>query len=307
MRGWGAKGLGAAAAAALAAVLAAALWAPIAATALDSDLKHSAALRVKASNGYTILAFVASERLDGRGQMGLIVYDRHGSATYAAPATITASRLEADLGDLGRIALDMAPSGRKATVRECDEDGGTTSFEPPVYRGTFEFHGEEGYTEAADSSPPDFTRFLLRLGCGVSSQGETVGADLPGARLRLHSRSGPLRLSLQANKNRPGARSRFEVEIHEKRGGIAISRSTELWAGAGAFTYDPLLKTATLEPPAPFSGRATFHRGAVVAHRWTGNLAVDLPGRSDVPLAATAVRATLAPSCWHRGEGAFRC
>lgn len=116
-----------------------------------------------------------------------------------------------------------------------------------------------------------------------------------------------MRLRLQANKNRPGARTRLEVETHEERRGIEISRSTTLWAGASAFEFDPSLRTATLAPPAPFSGSASFHRNAPVANRWSGNLTVDLPGRSNVPLAAAGVGATLVPACWHEGEGRFRC
>jgi hypothetical protein len=112
---------------------------------------------------------------------------------------------------------------------------------------------------------------------------------------------------LQANKNRPGKRSRFEAEVHEKRGSVSISRSLSLWVGATAFRYDPLLETATLDPPAPFSGRASFHRGATPANRWTGDLTVDFPGRSDVPLTGPGVGATLVPSCWNEGAGRFRC
>jgi hypothetical protein len=200
--------------------------------------------------------------------------------------------------------MDIAPSGVRKTLRSrCGGD--PASFEPSFYRGSFEFHGEEGYTDASATALPEFSRFWVDFGCSGRSSGELGGADLPGARLRLRSGSGPTRLSLQANKNEPRARSRFEVEIHEKRRGIRISRSTRLWAGAAAFDYDPLLRTATLEPPAPFSGRASFHRGAVAANRWSGSLTVDLPGRSDVPLTATGVRAHLAPSCWH-GEGVGR-
>lgn len=302
-RGWRAVG----ALAGLVAVVVSALLAPVYAGATDSDLKHTAILRVEASNGYSILAIVSSERADGRGQAGLIVYGKRGSATYSAPATITATRVEADLGALGRIALDVIPSGRERTVRSrCGEEPESFSFEPQLYRGTFEFHGEEGYAEASTGAPGEYSRFFVDLFCASAVSGET-GGPVPGARLRLHARSGSYGLSLQANKNRPGARTRFEVETHEKRNGIAISRSTTLWAGPAAFGYDSLLRTATLDPPAPFSGQATFRRGTASASRWSGNLTVDLPGRSDVPLTGPQISATLVPSCWHEGEGRFRC
>ena len=38
------------------------------------------------------------------------------------------------------------------------------------------------------------------------------------------------------------------------------------------------LTEATLEPPAPFSGSATFHLDTPKTASWTGDLAVELPG-----------------------------
>jgi hypothetical protein len=290
----------------LIASMAIALSIPTPALALDSDLKGSAIFRLEASNGYSILGFAASERADGRGDIVLIVHGKRSSVLYAAPATVTPTKLDADLGDLGQISLDIAPSGTKRTLRSrCG--GEPLRSEPNVYRGTFEFHGEEGYTEASATTLHEYTRFTLDFGCGVSDSGEVSGEGLPGAKLRLLSRGGSVRVDLQANKNRPGARSRFEVEIKEKRGRIGIARTTTLWASAAAFAYDPSLRTATLDPPAPFSGRATYRRGAPAANRWTGNLAVDLPGRSAVPLTSSGAHARLVPACWHEGEGRFPC
>jgi hypothetical protein len=284
------------------------MLAPVPAGATDSDLKHAFAFRVGASNGYSILAFAANERADGRGEIVLFVGRKNAGATYVAPAMLTATSLEADLGSLGEVSLDVIPSGKKKRLRSrCGAEPETASFEPQRYRGNFEFHGEEGYTEAVTDIPREYTRFFVDLLCPGVTSGETGGASLPGARLRLRSHEGSARLNLQANKNRPAARSRFEVNLHEKRDGITISRYALLHAGADAFDYDPLLRSATLEPPAPFSGRATFHHGGAAANRWTGNLMVDLPGRANVPLTGTGIGATLIHSCWHEGEGRFRC
>ncbi|MGC1164535.1 MAG: hypothetical protein WA862_00360 [Solirubrobacterales bacterium] len=292
--------------AALAIVSAIGALAPVGASATDSDLKHAYAFKVDASNGYSILAYAGNERADGRGEIVLFVGGKSAGVTYQAPALLTATSVEADLGSLGEVSLDVIPSGKKKRLRSsCGGEPETATYEPQRYRGTFEFHGEEKYTEAVTSAPREYTRFFFRLLCGGVISGETGGPDSPGARLRLHSRTGPIGLDLQANKNRPGARTRFEVDLHEKRDGIAISRHALLRAGADAFDYDPLLRSATLTPPAPFAGRASFRRAAAVANRWTGNLTVDLPGRSDVPLTGAAVGATLVPSCWHEGGGGF--
>jgi hypothetical protein len=298
---WGRGRGGAAAIAGLAALLLASALSPVAASALDSDLKHSFAFRVGASNGYEIVALAASQRADGKGQIVLFVDREDAGALYVAPATLTATSIEADLGQLGEVSLDVVPSGRKRTVhRRCGEEPETTSFEPQSFRGNFEFNGEEGFTEASSAAPREYTRFFFDLLCGSSISSEVGGDGLPGARLKLHSRQGPTRVNLQVNKNHPGGRSEFTAEIAERRRGVQIQRSAVLLAGAAAFDYDPLLRTATLDPPAPFAGHASFHRDASPANRWTGNLTVDFPGRADVPLVGGGFGVHLAPA--HRSD-----
>lgn len=180
--------------------------------------------------------------------------------------------------------------------------GRTTSYEAVRFSGNFEFHGEGGYTEAASAAPTEFTRFFHAPICSVGGGGEVAGGRQPGARLRLRSLGGGPRFELQANKNRPDKRSRFEVDVREERGAISISRHVEVWLGATAFQYDPLLETATLQPPAPFSGSANFYRRLAPENRWSGNLTVDLPGRLGLPLTGPGVQATLVPACLNVGK-----
>jgi hypothetical protein len=51
--------------------------------------------------------------------------------------------------------------------------------------------------------------------------------------------------------------------------------------------------TATVEPPAPFTGTATYEKGAGGKVVWSGDLAVELPGRGEVSLADPTFRAKL--------------
>lgn len=273
------------------AALAPALLSVPTAAALDSDLKGSAVFRLEASHGYSILGFAASDRIDGHGRIGLIVYRHGASVSYGAPAIVTPMRLEADLGTLGRISADIVPSGRKRKPRS--HCGGTAqTIEPGLYRGTFEFHGELGYADASATEVPEDTRLLLDLVCAGPGGGEVSGAGLPGARLRARSLHGDRRLSLQLNKNRPGKPTVFSATLAERRGKIRIERSVSGRQPAGVFEYDPLLRTATVAPTAPFSGAASFDRRAGV-DRWTGSLSLDFPGEPDVPLAGAGFSAHL--------------
>jgi protein-S-isoprenylcysteine O-methyltransferase Ste14 len=267
----------------LGATLGLALIAPLDAAALDSDLKGSAVFRLAGSHGYSIIGLAGSERVDGRGQINLIVYRKGASVIYGAPATVTPTRLEADLGALGAISAEIVPSGKKKDLHtRCGE--GVHGVEPRLYRGTFEFHGELGYTDVVATEVPEDVGFLAALGCSVSSSLETGGVGLPGARLRAVSHRGDRRLSLQLNKNGPGKATVFSATLAERRDGIRIERSVSGRQPAAAFDYDPLLRTATITPSGPFSGSATFNRHADPAGRWIGSLAIDFPGEQGVPL-----------------------
>lgn len=268
------------------------LLAPTGAAALDSDLKGSALFRLHGSNGYSILVLATSERADNRGDVAIIVGRRGAGVIYTAPALVSPTRFEADLGALGRISLDVVSSGAEKRLRpSCG--GEAVTFEPDVYRGTFEFRGEEGFTDATATQIPEYGRFFLDLGCAGAFRGESWGPGSPGARLQVRMGKGPNRTSLQVNQNRPGARTHFKAEVVEKRGRVGIQRFVEGRAPSGAFDFDPLLRAATLDPPAPFSGSAAFHRNASPANRWTGDLSVDFPGRSDVPLTRPGARVSL--------------
>ena len=288
-------------------VWAAALLVPAGVGAVDSDLKFTYSFKLDGSNDYEIVALAANQRADGKGRIVFFVGRGHEGAIYAAPAQLTATSLEADLGELGSVSLQVTPTGSTRELIPCGEDKEAVSYEPVRYSGSVEFHGEEGYTEASSAAPQEFTSFFSKLVCAGRGTSEVGGDRASGAKLRLRSKSGAYRLRLQANKNRPSKRSWFEVEVNEKRGPISILRSTSRWLRSSAFQYDPLLDTATLQPPAPFSGRATFHRGLALPRQWTGNLTVDLPGRSDVPLTGPGIQATLYPACRYTGRTPHGC
>lgn len=228
-----------------------------------------------------------------RGFVLLFATRKGSSAFYATRAKVTADEVEADLGPLGEIDFDLVLSGREKEERSsCDRD--PIEFPAGIYRGTFEFRGEEGFTRASATKAPLRIKPFLGIICPGSSRGEGFSPIYPGARLRVFSRGNANHSSLQINANRPGARVFYEARTQEMRGGIEISRFVEGIVPGGAFAWDPLLRTARLAPPAPFSGSASFHRAAAPANRWTGDLAVDFPGRSDVRLAGSAFRAGLA-------------
>ncbi|HEY2739745.1 MAG TPA: hypothetical protein VGK45_15155 [Thermoanaerobaculia bacterium] len=254
---------------------------------------YAATFRLQGSNGYSIEIDAYSRTQEDEERIYISAVRKGSSAHYSAPVRMTATTISADLGSLGRVDLHLNPSGRKRTIPVKCGKGETFTYEPGVYEGILEFKGEEGYTTVSETQlplRPQLTSFCF----GGRGSGESSGPDIPGARLRGVSYAHGRTLSFQVNKNRPGARTVYEASLRERHDGISAYR--EVWGvtSAAAFRFQPDLQTATLSPSSPFSGSASIGRSPnAVSPIWTGNLALDFPGRSDVPLAGPSVHVSL--------------
>ncbi len=260
-----------------------------AATAASSSPFAPNGFEVQGSNGYTIFVF-GIPAFRGRGPTAEISVQRgHARVNYSTPATVTETSIQANLGELGEISVSFHSNGQTKTFHlPCSKQ--SFSFESGDFEGTIDFHGEEDYTEVeAKSAPSAISVFSICF--TVSSSGG--GRSRPGAGLYL--RTPGLGPAFGVVKRRPSAAAHFYVSVSEYLSGISIERSTALQARAGSFRFDPRLQHATVHPPAPFSGTAIFDRSKRANHRWQGDLAVDLPGRADVPLTGRQIRAYLAP------------
>lgn len=251
---------------------------------------------VEGSNGYSLLVFGAPAHKGKPASVGIFVTGRKGGAIYAAPATVTETSIQASLGALGEIAVTFHPSGEERKVRsKCG--GKPVAFDSGYYEGTIAFHGEEGYTSVDATKASGDLGFLIDIVCpGIS--GERGGPFLPGAELDAYADGSSNGAHLRVVKNRPAARAHYEAGISEFHEGIAISRFTGAIEPAGTFVFDPKVQTATVHASAPFAGSARFHRAAKPANRWSGNLTVDLPGKSATRLTGKADRASLSHAHW---------
>lgn len=253
------------------------------------------AFTVKASNGYSLFVFGAPAREGKPAAAVILVTGKTDGAFYSAPATVTETSIQADLGVLGEIAVTFHPSGQARTVRsKCG--GKPVSFDDGNYEGTIDFHGEEGYTAVETSAARGDLGFLIDIVCpGIS--GASGGPLLPGAELSIDERA-RFSPNLKVVKNHPGGRAHFEASVFEKRNGVSSERFTRMIAPANTFLYDTRVQTATVRPPAPFSGTGHFRRTAKPANRWTGDLTVDFPGRSNVKLTGGDLRVSLVHARW---------
>ncbi len=264
-------------------------------------LPYPPGFTIEASNGYSAFVFGIPAWKNHPATIAIFVTGKNDAAIYNAPATVTEGAIQAPLGTLGEIAVTFHPSGKAHTERpECG--GKPVSVDSGYYEGTIDFHGEEGFTEIEATRTPGDLGFLINFSCTAASGG-TGGPFEPGAKLNVSAHGSKLGPHLTVIKNRPKGRAHYGVEAAEVRDGVSIARFTNLIAPAPTFAYDPEVQTATIRPPAPFSGSAQFHRGAKPANRWTGDLTVDLPGRAGVALTGSGLRATLAHVHWEWNIG----
>lgn len=265
--------------------------------AVAGSLPAPGVFELDASNGYSIVAMGLPPRRGKAGSVIVILQKPGASVVYLAPAEVTASSIRAQLGGLGEIDVDFQPSGRRVVARSSCE-GEPVAVDSGFYAGTVDFTGEEGYAEADATRARGAPRFALSLLCPNLVGPSGTGPGLPGAELRLRSGSRDSSLVFVAHENRPGARAFFGASLSERRGDIGITRSVGVRTRSDAFEYDLSMYTATVEPPLPFAGSATFRGRAQADSRLTGTLSVDFPGHSDADIAAGALRANLVRAQW---------
>lgn len=278
------------------AVLAALVPAGAAAAEDVEDESFAGAFVVDASNGYKIIGIPFARANPEHGELALFVGRKGESAVYFTRGKVTPTSIEVDLGPVGRVDFTFVPSGRKKRARAGCEKNHGVEYEAGSYVGSFEFHGEEEFTRASVARTPFRIEPLLAFGCAGSLRGESWGGDFPGARLQIRERRGSERLSVQLNKNGPAQRTLYEGSLDETRGKVQIHRGVRGLVGASAFDYARDVRTAQTSPPAPFSGAASFDRGA--PRPWRGNLMIDFPGRPGVPLVTPYSRASLVHARW---------
>jgi hypothetical protein len=224
------------------------------------------------------------------------------SVNYLGHGKLTSSQMTASFGRFGRFSVRFRPSGkvRRVTVpKACVKD------RPPVvmarlgtYVGTIRFEGEGGYTKVlahrADGGIGDPLAIKPKLECERGSvaaqirEAQTIrlsaNAKTPEGGIDFGAWAGPALPINSGPSTVPGDPYTFLAVAIQRAGGVSIVRSVAATAPAADFVFDSTLDAATVAPPVPFSGSATFQRNADGTIGWTGSLAVSFPGMPDVPL-----------------------
>ena len=229
---------------------------------------------VAGSNGYTIAAGV-SESDDSDGPfLVLLAFDSDSLSAYIVKAQPAGKYgIRADFGPFGSVAAHFVPEGRRWVKGGCGEKPELIAVGHIV--GRFEFHGEGLYTEfpaqRVDVEPP------VAVPWECVSVGSMLGHH-PGALLDIRAKD----IEVGVAQNRLDGPVRITAATTRELGGVLVQKLTEAIAPASAFTWSKNLRRATLAPPPPFSGSATYEstgRGDdSFDGRWRGDLTVDFPG-----------------------------
>jgi hypothetical protein len=263
----------------------------VAGPASAESLPAPPGFHLRASNGYSLTVLAGGNPENARGSVLVLVQKRNSAVLYTTHAVVTETSIKADLGSVGRINVNFVPSGQRKTERP-DCGGKPFTFDSGRYEGVIDFEGEHGYSRAHAASARGEAKLALSLVCAGPATREGSGGNSPGARLTAR-RKGRAGLEFVAMKNSPSRPARFTATVQEKRGELEILRSVGVTARPRAFNFDVPSGVATVEPPAPFSGRGEFRRRRGGGSTWRGDLTVDFPGRPNVRLTNGSTHASL--------------
>jgi hypothetical protein len=224
------------------------------------------------------------------------IVNNSSQATYVAPAKLSGEGIRADLGAFGKVNMRWHPNGRVGPRQiRCKGHRSRIYVAEGSYSGSVRIVGEGGFTRATATRVRGHTGWYNVGSCGYSTSegfpgpGILLEAFVPESRLPKDSYR-----YLSVVQNHPGERVSYLAAMGERRGRLAIGLEAFALGGPKTLALGGHLATGAISPPPPFSGTGEFER--VARHqpgRWTGDLAVDFPGRLATPLAGEGFSATL--------------
>jgi hypothetical protein len=236
----------------------------------------------------------------GRKRVQVWVFDRTRTTVYAAPASEASGRLRAKLGGFGSIDLGFRPTQVLPVERPGDKCGGFVSqYELGTFSGSFRFRGEDGYVEVDAARARGEIVNRIRFDCDDPpptvrrSRHRTLDEGLPLNRLEkgfekevsatLDVRNGDpdgnrVLVAIATRRGNAPGPSFVLGGVRERQGPVLVTRVGAVRTLPAAFRFDLDAGTASVSPPAPFSGTAAIAKNPDGSEAWTGDLAVDLLG-----------------------------
>jgi hypothetical protein len=243
---------------------------------------QSSSLTLRGSHGYRI-------KVEGSGRVVELSASRSlTGATYSTRGRVTSEGITARFGNLGRIAVGFVPSG-PLRVRKPPPfcEGQPRTMQSGVFTGKIRFSGEEQFTQVEARRAKGLVSNRPRWKCdNPANHAHPHGnPSPPSAILSVSQPNGSIEFSAEAPRRGSGEAefSAFAFQVRRRMAIFRVAFAASSVPGE-SFAFDDPLNSATIAPPPPFTGTATFQRITDFSTSWMGSLAVFLPGLGSVPL-----------------------
>lgn len=256
---------------------------------------------LRGSHGYEVHIFGLNRK-----QVWVLVEKGGASAAYLWRGRVTDEAIEAHLGKFGRLSVRMLPGSRsEAAETQANCEGRPGVRREGRFAGVIRFRGEKGFTSVDVKSARGTTYRGYRLVCKREGSGDPKYKQPPTTSLSAVSSRYPSAPWFSVFKQDDPKRSRFTSSLEqanytvrtiERRPNLGIYRAASATSPPETFAVTPLGTgpvTATVEPPPPFSGTATYEKAPGGKPTWSGDLAVELPGRGELSLTDPTYHARL--------------
>ena len=240
---------------------------------------------------------------DVQNELTVVVGRRGQSVYYLVDGQVTESGIEAKLGKLGEISLAFEPTETRTGHLPPRCQGEPGRLTKGIYTGTFRFRGERGYVEVERDRIPGQMHITpwhycplpkgIRRPAATARRAARDGEDLAVLGAGARRRDTSVGFGAIASR-RPGESSTtFIATTLETEEGLRIAHYAVAGARASTFRFDLGEGTATVRPPWPFQGAASFRRGPHAHNSWSGSLRVQMLGIGPVDLVAPGFRAKI--------------
>jgi hypothetical protein len=254
---------------------------------------------MQASNGLS-----AQLETSDKGMVTLELRREEELVSYEVQGAVTAAGLKVRFGRLGSIDVAFTPTATLSSTMPPDGcTGEPRTLREGTFTGTIEFSGERGYTRIAATQVTGSMSVISQWQCpeeptpfALAARGRFDGQKGEKS-ASLHSADRQCKCVFYAGvyyvKGR--GRSVFYGAKAERREGMEILRTTGARAAGSAFAFDHEAGTATLRPPPPFSGEASFSDRPGRRDLWQGTIRMRLLGTGPLSVRGPDVRAALYP------------
>lgn len=242
------------------------------------------------------------------GDVTLTIYRHHQYVSYQVKGEVTPSGVVARFGKLGQVSVAFTPTKTVSSLQPpkgCKGEAGTD--QKGVFSGTIQLTGEREYVRLDATSAKGEMRIGPHWDCRSQKGGNAQPAAPATTRGRPTEKNTVATLRAFSHKLRGGFSAVAERKpkghdftffaggLGEHRESMKISRLGELTAPSSTFRFNHAQGTASVRPPWPFSGSASFTRHQGGSSNWSGSLMVRLLGADPIALTGPSFRASLVP------------